>query len=97
MGGRAAGRAGLQSAKAAALGRAAPATDRPPFAAPCPACSLDWLRLEAPGALGLCIDDLWAQVAALEVRAAELLLGVAVTGMAGCIRAQAQARGMGAQ
>ena len=39
---------------------------------------LDWLRLEKPGALGVCLDDVWGRVAQLEVHAREALLGVPV-------------------
>ncbi|PRW33578.1 TMV resistance N [Chlorella sorokiniana] len=40
--------------------------------------SLEVLRLEKPGALGICMDNVWAQVAELEVHAQELLIGVPV-------------------
>jgi hypothetical protein len=43
-------------------------------------CSLDLLQLEKPGALGVCLDDLWGRVDSLDIRARELLLGVPVAG-----------------
>ena len=42
--------------------------------------SLDLLRVEKAGALGIPLDDLATRVAAVEAHAAEVLLGVAVEG-----------------
>lgn len=53
-------------------------------APPRPARSLERLRVEKPGALGVCLDDLWGQVEALELRSNELLLGVPVEGERWC-------------
>lgn len=36
--------------------------------------------MEKPGALGVCLDDLWGCVQVLELHSAELLLGVPVDG-----------------